>query len=132
MLISASIAGAGASRVGRAREASNSAGESSSPGLGSAACLLRLDGDGDVAEVEDEVRFLATRLAAERICFASFSSAKTDWIFGRGALDRLSGLRGSFQHWFRWEAGWEIYVVRETSLRSLTLDMASGTGTLAS
>lgn len=76
--------------MGRAREASKSEGESCSPGFGGA-CLTLLEGV-EVVEVEDEVRFFETRLAAERICFASFSSVKMDWIFGKGVLDMLSGL----------------------------------------
>lgn len=78
------------SSSGSAREASKSDGESCSPGVGGA-CLTRLEGE-EVVEVEDDVRFLETRLAAERICFANFSSGKMDCIFGNGVLDKLSGL----------------------------------------
>lgn len=93
------------------REASKSAGEICPPGFGWA-FLTRLDGE--VVEVEEELLFLEVRFAAERTCFASFSSEKMDCIFGRGVFERLSGL------------------VRDASLSSLTLDMANGTGTLAS
>ncbi len=78
------------SSSGSAREASNSNGESGWPGV-EAAYLTRLEGE-EVVEVEDDVRFLETRLAADRICFATFSSGKMDCIFGNGVLDRLSGL----------------------------------------
>ena len=58
--------------------------------------LSRLDSEGAVlvvVVVDDDVRFLVTRFAAARICLATFSSRKTDWIAGKGALERFSGLR---------------------------------------
>ena len=75
LLISSSTAGLGLSSAGRTREASRSAGESSCPSLGTAVFAL-FDGDKDGAE--EDVLFLETLLAAERICFASFSSEKMD------------------------------------------------------
>lgn len=90
-LISSSSAELEISKMGSAREASKSAGESCSPGLGTE-FLTRFDGE-EVVDAEDDVLFFETRFAAERICFASFSSGKIDCMLGRGVLDRLSGLQ---------------------------------------
>lgn len=75
--MSSSIAGCGPSRVGRARELSNSVGESCCPGSGGT-YLVRFAGDEVVGVEKEHGRFFETRLAAERICFASLSSGKKD------------------------------------------------------
>ena len=43
--------------------------------------------------MEEEVRFLETRLAVERTCFANFSSPNIDCRVGKAALEMLSGLK---------------------------------------
>ena len=119
------------SREGRAREASSSEGESCVPGMGSA-CFVRLD-RGDVVDPDEDVRFLEVRLAAESICFAIFSSGKIDCMAGKGVLERVSGLRSVQRLIIVMVFGKSrFYVVREASFRSLTLVMATGTGTFAS
>lgn len=78
------------SRVGRASEASSSAGDGSCPGCKGE--VLAFLGEGEVPDMDEEVRFLDAFLAVEMTCFASFSSPNMDWRVGKGALERVSGL----------------------------------------
>lgn len=76
--------------LGRASDSSIAAGSGGAPSLSVMRGFRRLEGDGAVVELD--VRFLETRFAAVRICLATFSSVKIDWMVGRGVLERISGL----------------------------------------
>ena len=99
--------------VGRVSDSSMAEGASASLIRGFAVDgLERLLGEGVGGASED--RFLVTRLAAERMPLACFSSGKMVWIFVTEVFERDSGL------------------VRFAACRSLTLLIAVAKGTFAS